>query len=570
MKGVPKRSRLSTQDLETLLGVTSALAAPFDLMTMLGAVVDAAKQVLKADRGSVWLHEPSTDELVLLIATGIAPVRVHSGAGLVGACARERAVINVPDCYADARFDPAVDRATGYKTRCMLTLPLIDHHDRLVGVMQVLNKAGGVFDAADEQLATALAAQCAVALQRVRMTEQLIEGEKMRQALEMARVVQMSTLPSSMPSVDGYEVACTFRPAELTGGDTYDVALIEPGLLIVLGDATGHGIAPALTVTQMQAMLRMAFRLGADLDRAYVQVNNRLAETLADDRFVTAFIGLLDPRTHALRFHSGGQGPIFHFRAADGAFERYKPTSFPLGAMPLASARPSVTLALAPGDLLVLLSDGFYEQLDASGNEFGEQRVEALVRERHRDGAEAVRAGILAAVDAHAGATPQADDMTAVILRRARPGMSRTFARDFASIDAMVSYSAEAFDRLGIDSGLLPAIDFVVEELFTNMVKYAKGSTREVRMDVFAIGGGVEVTLTDHDVEPFDVTRAPDVDVAAPVEARRPGGLGLHLIRRMVDAIEYRYSDATRESRTTFRKTAATAPHDGAGTATGG
>jgi len=338
MRGVPKRSRLSTQDLETLLGVTSALAAPFDLMTMLGAVVDAAKQVLKADRGSVWLHEPSTDELVLLIATGIAPVRVHSGAGLVGACARERAVINVPDCYADARFDPAVDRATGYKTRCMLTLPLIDHHDRLVGVMQVLNKAGGVFDADDEQLATALAAQCAVALQRVRMTEQLIEGEKMRQALEMARVVQMSTLPSSMPSVDGYEVACTFRPAELTGGDTYDVALIEQGLLVVLGDATGHGIAPALTVTQMQAMLRMAFRLGADLDRAYVQVNNRLAETLADDRFVTAFIGLLDPRTHALRFHSGGQGPIFHFRAADGAFERYKPTSFPLGAMPLASA----------------------------------------------------------------------------------------------------------------------------------------------------------------------------------------------------------------------------------------
>ena len=570
MKGVPKRSRLSTQDLETLLGVTSALAAPFDLMTMLGAVVDAAKQVLKADRGSVWLHEPSTDELVLLIATGIAPVRVHSGAGLVGACARERAVINVPDCYADARFDPAMDRATGYRTRCMLTLPLIDHHDRLVGVMQVLNKAGGVFDADDEQLATALAAQCAVALQRVRMTEQLIEGEKMRQALEMARVVQMSTLPSSMPSVDGYEVACTFRPAELTGGDTYDVALIEPGLLIVLGDATGHGIAPALTVTQMQAMLRMAFRLGADLDRAYVQVNNRLAETLADDRFVTAFIGLLDPRTHALRFHSGGQGPIFHFRAADGAFERYKPTSFPLGAMPLASARPSVTLALAPGDLLVLLSDGFYEQLDASGNEFGEHRVEALVRERHRDGAEAVRAAILAAVDAHAGATPQADDMTAVILRRAGLGMSRTFARDFASIDAMVSYSAEAFDRLGIDPTLLAAIDFVVEELFTNMVKYAKGSTREVRMDVVAIGGGVEVTLTDHDVEPFDVTRAPDVDVGAPVEARRPGGLGLHLIRRMVDAIEYRYSDATRESRTTFRKTAATAPHDGAGTATGG
>ena len=566
-----RRSRLSAADLETLLGVTSRLAAPFDLMTMLGAVVDAAKQVLKADRGSVWLHEPATDELVLLIATGIAPVRVRSGAGLVGACAHQRTVIHVPDVYADARFDPAVDRATGYRTRCMLTLPLVDHNDVLVGVMQVLNKAGGVFDADDELLATSLAAQCAVALQRVRMTEQVIEGEKMRQALEMARVVQMSTLPSSMPVVDGYEVSCTFRPAELTGGDTYDVAAIDQGLLVVLGDATGHGIAPALTVTQMQAMLRMAFRLGADLDQAYLQVNNRLAETLADDRFVTAFIGLLDPGAHRLRFHSGGQGPIFHFRAASGAFERHKPTSFPLGAMPLAAARTPVTLALAPGDLVILLSDGFYEQLDTAGEAFGEARVEALVRERHGDGAEAVRAAVLAAVDAHAAGTPQADDMTAVILRRAASAPeSRLFPRSFASIEPMVSYSREAFDRLGIDTGLLATVDFVVEELFTNMVKYAKGSSRDVRMALVASAGGVEVTLTDYDVDPFDLTRAPDVDIDAPVEARRPGGLGLHLTRRMVDAIEYRYDGAARESRTTFRKTAAKAPGDGAGAAIGG
>ena len=564
----PRRSKLSAADLETILGVTRALAAPFDLRTMLGAVVDAAKQVLKADRGSVWLHDPATDELVLLIATGLAPVRVRSGAGLVGACARQRAIINVPDCYADPRFDPAVDRATGYRTRCMLTLPLVDHHDALVGVMQVLNKAGGAFDGDDEVLAAALAALCAVALQRVRMTEQLIEGERMRQALEMARVVQMSTLPATMPAIDGYEVSCTFRPAELTGGDTYDVAALDQGVLIVLGDATGHGIAPALTVTQMQAMLRMAFRLGADLDAAYVQVNNRLAETLADDRFVTAFIGLLDPTAHRLRFHSGGQGPIFHFRATAGAFDGHKPTSFPLGAMPLAAARPAVTLALAPGDCVVLLSDGFYEQLDASGNEFGEARVEALVRRHHGEGADAVRAAILAAVDAHAAGAPQADDMTAVILRRAPE--ARLFARSIASIEAMVSYSAEAFARLGIDPSLKPPVDFVVEELFTNMVKYATGSTRDVRMAVAAIDGGVEVTLTDYDVEPFDVTRAPDVDTGAPIEARRPGGLGLHLIRRLVDAIEYEYSHATRESRTTFRKTAATTPRDGAGAATGG
>ena len=162
----------------------------------------------------------------------------------------------------------------------MLTLPLVDHKDVLVGVMQVLNKAGGVFDADDEVLATALAAQCAVALQRVRMTESLIEGEKMRQALEMAR--ECPDEHAAGGDADAPRLRCVRHvpPAELTGGDTFDLSVIDQGLLVVLGDATGHGIAPALSVTQMHAMLRMAFRLGADLETAFMQVNNRLAETL--------------------------------------------------------------------------------------------------------------------------------------------------------------------------------------------------------------------------------------------------------------------------------------------------
>src|SRR5947207_13392845 len=182
----PRLRQLSAHDMEAILGVTSALAAPFDLMTMLGEVVAAAKQVLGADRGSVWLYDAVSDELVLEVATGIAPVRVRSGAGLVGACARERQIINVPDCYADPRFDSSVDKSSGYYTRCMLTLPLVDHKEVLVGVMQVLNKSGGLFDADDETLATALAAQCAGALQRVSMTAALIEGEKRRQAQAIA------------------------------------------------------------------------------------------------------------------------------------------------------------------------------------------------------------------------------------------------------------------------------------------------------------------------------------------------------------------------------------------------
>jgi phosphoserine phosphatase len=409
---------LSTKDLERILEVTRSLAAPFELMPMLAAVTAAARQVLHADRCSVWLHDPRSDELVLEVATDIRHVRIPVGKGLVGACARDRALINVPDCYADPRFDPATDRRSGYHTRCSLTLPLIDHQQALVGVMQVLNRAEGVFDEGDERLAAALAAQCAVALQRVRMTTALIEGEKMRQELELARSVQMSTLPSVMPSMPGYDCFGLSRPATQTGGDTFDLATIGAGLLVVLADATGHGIAPALSVTQMHAMLRMALRLGADLATTFLQVNNLMGETLAEDRFITAFIGLLDPAGHTLRYISGGQGPILHYHAATRSCTTHGPTSFPLGAMPLATARPGSSLTLEPGDVLALLSDGVYEYENAEGEAFGEDRVGRIVAAGGTGSMQDLATTLLGELNAFAAGAPQEDDITIVLVGR--------------------------------------------------------------------------------------------------------------------------------------------------------
>jgi phosphoserine phosphatase len=415
----PTPTRPTSPDLAPILAVAAKLAAPFDLRTMLREVVEAAKLVLRAERGTVWLYDARADELVLEVATDVDPIRIPAGTGLVGSCARNRTLINVRDCYADPRFDPSTDKRTGYRTRCMLTLPLVDHKGVLVGVMQVLNKAdGGVFESADESLATVLAAQCAIALQRVRMTEALIEGEKMRQQLEMARVVQMSLLPSTMPSVPGYDVYGTFRPADLCGGDTFELAVIEQGVLVVLGDATGHGIAPALSVTQMQAMLRMAFRMGANLETAFVQVNNQMEDYLPDDRFVTAFIGLLDPAQHILRFQSGGQAPILLFENATRECRRYKPTSFPLAAMPLESVRPATEIPMQPGDILVLLSDGIYEYRNVGNEEFGELRVEALLQRHRESSAAELAAKILGAVQAFAGDALQEDDMTVLLVKR--------------------------------------------------------------------------------------------------------------------------------------------------------
>jgi anti-sigma regulatory factor (Ser/Thr protein kinase) len=132
---------------------------------------------------------------------------------------------------------------------------------------------------------------------------------------------------------------------------------------------------------------------------------------------------------------------------------------------------------------------------------------------------------------------------------------SAAFKRSFDSIPGLFALTADAFAREGIDTGLLHTVDLALEELFTNMVKYSTTTDAPVHVQIVAIEGGVEVTLTDHDVEPFDVTKSPDVDITLPIEQRRPGGLGLHLIRRMLDSIEYDYSREQRRSRITFRKT---------------
>jgi sigma-B regulation protein RsbU (phosphoserine phosphatase) len=187
---------------------------------------------------------------------------------------------------------------------------------------------------------------------------------------------------------------------------------------MLLGDATGHGFGPALSATQMQAMMRVAFRLGSDLDNAYAQVNNQLAEDLPDDRFITAFMGFLDPATHEVEFHSGGQGPILHFRAADRACDWYRPTSFPVGIMELDGSDRASRLTLKPGDILALISDGIYEYTDLRGGQFGEGRVADIVVRHHRLPMAELTDRLVKAAFEFGGEAPQADDITAVLVRR--------------------------------------------------------------------------------------------------------------------------------------------------------
>lgn len=405
--------------LRRVLEVTRKLAAPFDLDTMLTEVVDVSRNILDAERGTVFLYDELTDELVVRVATELGTIRIPANKGIVGESAQTHKLINVPDCYADDRFNRDIDKQTGYRSRCMLTIPLLGFEDSLVGVLQILNKNDGIFDEEDEFIATALAAQAAVVLHRAKITEQIIESEKLDREIAVARDVQIGTLPKHMPKIEGYGFAGAFEPTDQTGGDLYDfVQLDEHRLFLLMGDATGHGIGPALSATQVRAMLRVALRLESSLDDAFVHINDQLCDDLPDDRFVTGFFGLLDATQHKVSFHSGGQGPILHYHAASGDYDWHPATTFPLGYLPQTDLAAPLEIDLAPGDILGLISDGIYEYENEQGVQFGQQGV-ADVIDQTRDGdADAVVAEIMRAVRHHGGSVPQADDITIVLARR--------------------------------------------------------------------------------------------------------------------------------------------------------
>jgi anti-sigma regulatory factor (Ser/Thr protein kinase) len=140
---------------------------------------------------------------------------------------------------------------------------------------------------------------------------------------------------------------------------------------------------------------------------------------------------------------------------------------------------------------------------------------------------------------------------------------SRAFRRDYEALEDLFSFTSDAFGEQGIDERLRPTVDFVLEELFTNVVKYGGNTGPAVRVELAPTPGGVEVTVIEDDAERFDPTAGPAVDVTKPLEARGPGGLGLHLIRKLVDSIEYRYVEASRQGRTTFRKTSRSLGQEG-------
>jgi phosphoserine phosphatase len=418
MKHLINPNEITRESLVKILEIMHRLAAPGAMPELLREIVEVGKVAIVAEAGVLWILERSSNELLQVTPPAEEANRVTLDQGWVGHCATTHEITNIHDCREDGLFQQFPVQVEGFETRSLLNVPILGQEDQLLGVMQWLGENVGQFDEHDEWVGPALAAQCAVAIQHSRMTDELLANAILHQEVTVAREIQMSTLPDEMPAVQGYDLHGQFLPTDHTGGDLYDLVVLDGRLFMLLGDATGHGFGPALSATQMQAMLRVSFRLGADLDEAYMHVNNQLEEDLPDDRFITAFMGFLDPETHEVRYHSGGQGPILLFRAGSGECEWYKPTKFPVGVMPLDGMDKAVALQLGPGDVLALISDGVYEYTALDGSQFGEERVAAIMRDNHELPMSELSQRLVDAAFEFGGEAPQADDITLVLARR--------------------------------------------------------------------------------------------------------------------------------------------------------
>jgi len=444
--GFSRCSQLESCALWRILDATRNLAAPIGVDETLQKTIDSSLQVLNADRASVFLYDSRSDELYIKVSTSFPEIssrghrsnsddgtrhdashtiRFPANMGIAGETAQKRQLINVPHCYADPRFNKDVDRQTGYVTRCMLSVPLLGVDEALVGVLQVLNKQTGGFDEDDERIATILAAHCAVVLQRAMLLEEYVLKQKMERDLALAREIQTSTLPQRMPTLAGYELVAWSQPADETGGDIYDaLTLSEQRVALLMADATGHGIGPAISVSQLRAMFRMGLLLGTDLAELMSKINLQLISDLPGDRFITAFAGILDGSDHKIHYLSGGQAPLIHYRAEQDGVEWLDASTPPMGilAWPPMTAPPAVDMR--PGDIFALISDGFFEYANRTGERFGKERVEDLIRSHHQETLEGLRKKLCEAVRVFAGGVPQEDDMTVVLARRNRASES--------------------------------------------------------------------------------------------------------------------------------------------------
>jgi K+-sensing histidine kinase KdpD len=181
----------SFERLQKLMEASKNINSTLDLDKLLGLILDAATKSIDADRGTLYLVDDIKKELWSKVLQGenMVEIRLPVGKGLAGYVAETGEIINIPDAYNDPRFNPEVDKRTGYRTNNMLCMPMKNKDGKIIGVFQLLNKKGGVFEAVDEQFIDALSSHASVAIENARLAQEMVKSERLSAVGRMASTI---------------------------------------------------------------------------------------------------------------------------------------------------------------------------------------------------------------------------------------------------------------------------------------------------------------------------------------------------------------------------------------------
>jgi serine phosphatase RsbU (regulator of sigma subunit) len=366
--------------LQFLVEASKALNSTLDLSELLGRILEVAKTLAKAERGTLFLVDEKTEEIWSLIAHGLEKqeIRLPLGRGIAGHVAKTGEIVNIPDAYADPRFDPAVDKRTGFHTRNILTLPVRNKTGKIIAALQLLNKLQGSFTEEDTDFLLTLSGHMALSLENAQLHRDLLEKERLERDVALARGIQRSLLPETTPVVPGFDIAVLNEPCFEVGGDYYDFLSLGPHtLLVVIADVEGKGISSALVMSNLQATLRALVLHLHSLNDIAESVNRMILTDTRGEKYMTMFLGLIDTRRKAIHYINCGHVPPVIVRPGK------EPLQLTEGGMVIGLFENAQYdrghVRFQTGDTLVLCTDGITEAMDTQNEEFGSERLVASV-----------------------------------------------------------------------------------------------------------------------------------------------------------------------------------------------
>jgi sigma-B regulation protein RsbU (phosphoserine phosphatase) len=266
-----------------------------------------------------------------------------------------------------------------------------------------------------------VAKQVSVSIDNAFLYEHLAEKDRLRHELDIARRIQMSSLPSTTPHIQGMEIAGISLPAMEVGGDFFDYLQGTDGdLMIVVGDVSGKGTSAALYMSKVQGMLRALHGFTPEPRDLFLRANRLLCTDLEKSSFVTALGALFHVRARRMTFVRAGHLPLYHYRAGRESVERAVPRGLGLGlndAGIFARELEDHTREYSTGDIFVFATDGVTEARNPAGEEYGEERLTAAVARGKSATAEGIRELILEDLRVFTAGADQHDDQTLVIVR---------------------------------------------------------------------------------------------------------------------------------------------------------